>query len=170
MTTTKTDNEITALEGEGENLTLSSGLEIEVERLKTRQLFKLVKILTSGGGQLLGNLNLSADSNADEFASQLVALAVVAIPEAEDEAIDFIRAMVRPAGLVRSNKLTKKQAEANEQRAYDLYVELENPELDDLITIFEKVIANEAEHIQSLGKRLMSILSVRSSGVEAKTS
>lgn len=167
--TTKTDTEISALTGEGENLTLSSGLEITIERLKTRQLFKLVKIITSGAGGLLGNLNLNADSDAGEFAGQLLALALVAVPEAEDEAIDFVRSMVSPVGIV-EGKLTKKQQETNEKLLTDLYVELHNPELDDLVTIFEKIIENESTHIQALGKRLMSILAIRGKGVEAKSS
>lgn len=168
MTTTESP-ELDALTAEPRALALSSGLEIEIERLKTRQLFKFVKIITSGAGGLLSNLNLSSDGDSAEFAGQLLALTLVAIPEAEDEAIDFIRALVRPAGLVLPAKSKKDQA-TNEELFRQLFVELDNPELDDLITIFEQLISVEAEHVQALGKRLMSVLKVRTEGVEAKNS
>jgi hypothetical protein len=89
MTTTE-NSELDALTAEPKALALASGLEIEIERLKTRQLFKFVKIVTSGAGGLLGSLNLSSEGDSSEFAGQLLALTLVAIPEAEDEAIDFI--------------------------------------------------------------------------------
>jgi hypothetical protein len=169
MTTAKTDTEISALTGESdESVTLVSGLRLNVQRLKTRQLFKLVKIITSGAGGLLGTLDFSGE-DASDFAGQLLAITVVAIPEAEDEAIEFIRSMVTPADTV-TGKLTKKQIEANDALLVQMFTELENPELDDLISIFEKVFANESDHIQSLGKRLMSILAVRNQGAEAKNS
>lgn len=168
MTTTE-NSELDALTAEPKALALASGLEIEIERLKTRQLFKFVKIVTSGAGGLLGSLNLSSEGDSSEFAGQLLALTLVAIPEAEDEAIDFIRSLVRPAGLVVSAKSKKDQAR-NEELFQELYAELENPELEDLFTIFEQLISVEAEHVQALGKRLLSVLKVRTEGVEAKNS
>lgn len=168
MTTTE-NSELDALTAEPKALALASGLEIEIERLKTRQLFKFVKIVTSGAGGLLGSLNLSSEGDSSEFAGQLLALTLVAIPEAEDEAIDFIRSLVRPAGLVVSAKSKKDQAR-NEELFQELYTELENPELEDLFTIFEQLISVEAEHVQALGKRLLSVLKVRTEGVEAKNS
>lgn len=159
MTTKKpAETELTALQGEGDTITLTSGTEIRVERLRTRQLFKFVRILTSGAGQILASLNLSRDQDPAEFAGQLIALTVIAIPEAEDEAIEFIRSLVTPVGLVDAK--TKADREKNIELIESVYEELENPELDDVIAIFEKVIEAEAEHIQALGKKIISLISV----------
>lgn len=157
--TTKGNKETAALLAEGDTVTLVSGTEVKIERLRTRQLFKLVKILTSGAAHLIPNLNIGPDASADEFAGSLLGMAIIAIPEAEDEAIDFVRSMVTPVG-INEKPVTKTDREANEELFRSLYEELYNPDLDDFVTIITTVIQNEAEHIQALGKRLMSLLKV----------
>jgi len=166
MTTSK---DIDALAPNSEPLELSSGTTVLIERLKTRQLFKLMKILTAGAGSLLANLSFSSDTDPMEFAGQLAGLVFVAIPEAEDEAIEFVQAMVAPANLVQSPR-TKADRIENERLWGNLSAELYNPEIDDLISIIERIVRNEAEDIQKLGKRLASLIQMNQAQDAAKNS
>jgi hypothetical protein len=148
--------EIEALDPQPTSLALSSGTKIEVERLRTRQLMKLLRILTRGAGDLLGSLSINGETSTEEFAGQLIGAVVISIPEAEDETIAFIQSMVTPAGLVPVR--TRGDKEYNAKIGEALYDELQNPELDDLVTIIEQVVTNEADHILALGKRLAVLL------------
>lgn len=151
--------ELDALDPQLDTVTLESGLKLRVERLKTRQFFKFLRILTKGALPTVSGtnlLNLDPEADPSEFATRLISLVLLAIPEAEDEAVDFIKSMVVPVGLVDRPK-NKLDAERNAERWLMIDDELENPELDDVVTIFERVILNEAGNMQALGKRLAGL-------------
>lgn len=172
MTTGNTD--LDTLASEAQSVTLESGLEIEVVRLRTRQTMSLLKIITRGAGPALSDLVLGADTETEQFTAAFIGAVVFSIPEAEDETIDFIRSMVIPAGLITDPK-SKPEKEVNQGLLERLHDELENPELEDLVTIVEKVITNEAPHIVALGKRLAGLISFQrkvlsKSGPAPKTS
>lgn len=155
MTTVNKD--VDSIAAEPVPITLSSGERVHIERLKTRQLFKLLKVLTRGAGEALSSLDISTDMDAEEFTGQLLAAVVISIPEAEDEAIEFIQSMVSPVGLIippRSKDDKKKNDDLYDAIASSLY----NPELEDTINIIEQVVVNEASEIQALGKRLGGLL------------
>lgn len=156
MTTANKDIDI--LESAPEPLVLSTGTPVLVERLKTRQLMRLMKILTRGAGAALTDLNFSDSTSQEDFVAQLVMTVVFSIPEAEDETIDFVRSMVSPAGLIEGRNLSKAENEINAGKFDALDTELVNPELEDLVSIIEKVAANEREHLTSLGNRLAVLL------------
>ena len=159
MATKKTDSasvEVEALDPQPDVITLSTGLEVNVERLRTRGMFKLLKIVTRGAGPFLMQMPLDFD-DAEGFVQQLLAIVVMAVPEAEDEAIQFIQSMVTPVGLVDRPK-TEAQKKANKELIERLVDDLDDPEVDDTISIIEAVVRNEAHDIQALGKRLGSIL------------
>ena len=137
---------------------LESGLKVEIQDLKTRQFFKLLRIVTRGTGSFLADLSLNSGDSQDEFVGKLVAMVLFAIPEAEDEAIDFILSMVEPIGLRSGRKLSNEDKAHNQTITNELYAELYNPELGDLVTIIETIVRREAADIQSLGKRLMKML------------
>ena len=152
-------NELDALSPVPETITLASGTVLHVERLKTRQFFKFLRILTRGAMPQVGESGLTnLDPNADsgEFATKLISLVLLAIPEADDETIDFVKSMVKPQGLI-DRPRNKLDAERNAERWIALDDELENPELDDIVTILEAVVAREADDMQALGKRLASL-------------
>lgn len=155
MTTSETDVLNPEAVAEGGPITLTNGLTIEVNRLKTRETMKLLKIITRGAGYALTTLDLSGES--EDFAQSLILSIALAIPEAEDETIDFVRALVAPVGLVKNPK-SKAEKEVNEGIFTQLEEALENPELDDLIEILTAVVQAEAPHIQALGKRLGLLL------------
>jgi hypothetical protein len=141
---------------------LGSGTRVRVLSLKMRQLFRLLRIVTRGGAQylpLLRDAMLTAEENsAEAFGTQLMAIAMIALPEAEDEAVAFVQSVVEPADLHARND--KQSRELNEQLRIALDAELDNPDLNDLVTILETVINREKADLVALGKRLRAMFSV----------
>lgn len=142
---------------EGDVLTLESGTKVVLVPLKSRQFFKMLRIITHGAGGMLLNFKFSSDDSPEEFGAKLVALLGFAIPDAEDEVFDFLRSMVKPAGEKSGLSLTKSQQAENRRLQDELQVELYNPELGDTLTLLEGIIKREAEDLQALGKRLMQM-------------
>lgn len=158
MTTGNTD--IDTLASESSNITLASGLEVEVQALRMRQTMGLLKIVTRGAGPILSELQFSDDMDAGAFAGTLIGAVILAVPEAEDETVDFIKSMVKPAGLI-SDPRSKPEREVNSDLLTRLSVELENPDLDDFVSIIEVVINSEAPHLVALGKRLTGLIAAQ---------
>lgn len=171
MTTRKTPEttvpqDVEALSPEPDLVTLESGFVVRVERLKTRGMFKLLKIVTRGAGPIL--MQMPLDFNDQEaFVQQLLAVVVMAVPEAEDEAIEFLRAMVTPAEYDATAK-TKEAKARNEALFEHLAEELDDPQPGDTVAILSNIIANEASNIQALGKQLAAILKTQLSSLVAK--
>lgn len=170
MTTKKTSidtpNDVDALSPSPEFLTLESGLGVRVERLRTRGMFKLLKIVTRGGGPILMQMPLNFE-DSEAFMGQLLAVVVMAIPEAEDEAIDFIRSMVTPADFD-ANAKSKADIQKNKDAFEALMRELDDPAPSDTISIISKIIENEANDIQALGKQLAAVLKTQLNSLGAK--
>jgi hypothetical protein len=152
--------DIATIASEPNEVTLEDGTVVSINRLKTREMMSLLKILTRGAGAVLGEVGLSSDMEPGEFTGTLLSATVLAIPEAEDEAIEFVNRMVSPTGIVTARKLSKPEQEINEEKYTHLAEILDNPEIIDLITIISKVVEIEAPHIQSLGKSLAAIWKV----------
>lgn len=154
MTTKETANDI--LSAEPTVLTLSTGTKIRVERLKTRQTLRAIRVLTTGAADILADFDFNSEDEGGMAASLLAAL-IFAVPEAEDETIDFIQSMVSPYDL-KADPKTKADKLYNADLYKQLEKELFNPELDDLISIVEVIVKLETPHIAELGKRLMLLL------------
>lgn len=153
-------NEIDKLDPIPEVVTLASGLRVRLESLKARQFFKLLRIVTHGALPGLREAGLFSLEGLDseEFVGRLLSVTLLSIPDAEEETIEFIRSMVYPDGLVERRGLNKQDTERNTLLWEAVEIEMDNPELDDLVTIIEAVIKRESEDIQALGKRLASML------------
>lgn len=136
---------------------LESGLRVQLESLKTRQFFKLLRIITHSAMPNIADL-FDSELTSDEFMGRLLSIVALSIPDAEDETIDFIRAMCYPAGLTERKNLNKQDVEHNKILWEALDEELENPELGDTISIVEAIVRREAADIQALGKRLGAML------------
>lgn len=151
--------ELDALDPIPETVKLVSGIEVELERLKARQFFKLLRIVTNGALPQMANAGLfdMEGLDKDEFTTRLVSVLLMSIPEAEEQTIDFVRSMVIPTGLVVGKKVNKADEDRNLTLWLALDAELDNPELDDLVTIIEAVVRREASDIQALGKRLSAM-------------
>lgn len=155
--TTGTETETDILEGAPTVLTLESGTQIEVERIRLRQTMRFLKILTVGAGAALAEVKLNADTEPAEMAQEIIALLLISIPDAEEESIDFIKSVVRPLGIIEKER-TKDDRAKNIAKYEELYTELDNPSLEDSLTIFEAVVKVEAPHLVALGKRLALLL------------
>jgi hypothetical protein len=147
-----------------ETLTLSTGVMVRFEDLKSRQFFKLLRIITHGAAHLLGNPSLFVlEGDSAALAKRLFAMVMMAVPDAEDETIDFVRSMVRPEGLIdrgRRGDYSKSDKIRNEELEDALDAALDNPELEDLIDVIEGVFRREADDLAALGKRLGKMMSL----------
>lgn len=150
-------NDVDALDPEPGHYTMESGQEVVIARIKTRELFKFLKILTRGAGPLLGQLEFSSSDSADEFAQRLVVLAVASIPEAEEETMEFLQFIVQPKNLIIPER-TKDDTRRNEEEWQKLAEQLANPEIVDTIGIVTAMVRQEAEDIMSLGKKIQALL------------
>ncbi|AMM44295.1 tail assembly chaperone [Arthrobacter phage Kitkat] len=113
------------------------GIPVEIQRLKLRGFLALMNIITTGVGRELGNVDFSADQ--EELQGNMIALLIMAVPNATDETIRFVRTVVSP-------KDQKHQKQLN--------AALEDPELDDFMDILSLVIEQEAPEFSALlGKR-----------------
>lgn len=153
-------NELDKLDPIPETVTLRSGLQVQLESLRTRQFFKFLRIVTHGalpGMREAGLFSDMGDLDTDEFMGRLLSITLLSVPDAEDETIDFIKSMVYPVGLIERKGLNKQDLERNTLLWEGLDAEMQNPDLDDLITIIEAVVKRESQDIQALGKRLASM-------------
>lgn len=151
-------DELAVLDPIPETYALTTGLEVKVVDLKTRQFFRLLRILTSGSGSRLATLDLNPNQGFESFAMKLAATILLAIPEAEQEAIDFLISMVEPVGLKEGRKLSPEDRLHNQ----DLYIQLgeelaANPELEDTLGLIELIVRREAKDIQALGKKVVTM-------------
>lgn len=155
-------NEIDKLDPIPDVITLRSGLRVQLQSLKARQFFKLLRIVTHGalpGMREAGLFDMDGLNN-DEFLGRLLSVTLLSIPDAEEETIEFIRSMCVPDGLIDRRGLNKQDAERNAVLWEGFDEEMGNPELDDVVSIIEAVVKREAEDIQALGKRLASMFTL----------
>lgn len=156
------DSELDRLDPQPATLKLSTGFELELLRMRTRQFFRLLRVLTHGAGPALMQSGLDFSAEGSEFASRLLVLVVMSVPDAESEAVQFLASMCRPAGLAErpGGQLTKKEAEANKALFDQFAEELHNPDLTDTIDLIEAIVIREAPELQALGKKLQRVLSL----------
>jgi len=161
-------NDVETLAPTPDTITLVSGFVVKVEPLRTRGMFKLLKIVTRGAGPIIMQMPMDFD-NPEEFAQQMLAVVVMAVPEAEDAALEFIQAMVVPAEFIEAPK-TKAQENANRALFEELVKQLDDPDMMDTISIIENIILREAGDLRALGKRLGSVMKVQMASLGAKNS
>jgi hypothetical protein len=133
------------LPSKGEPFELVDGTRVIANDLRLKEFLGMLKIVTRGAAIALGEVRLN--TNDEDFQQSLISLFLFAIPEAEEEAADFLRLMVRPAG-----PFPNPVAEIEAVTALD--VNMSNPELEDMFTIVEVVVNNEGKDLRRLGKRL----------------
>lgn len=138
--------------------TLSSGLTVAIEPLKTRQFFRLFRIITHGAPAYLeGSLTGLFEGDTEEVTTRLVAMIVFSVPEAEEQTMDFLSSMVRPVDL-ESGALSKAAQVRNDQKWNEVEAAMVNPSMEDTLGIVELIIRRESKDLAALGKRLMSML------------
>jgi hypothetical protein len=146
------------------------GTQLRVLDLKTRQFFRLMRIITRGAGGFFMQAKLDMSDGVDVFVAKLIGLLLIAVPESEAETIDFLMSMVEPASYVRGTSLSKTVQLSNDAAVQSVHELLQNPELEDTMSILEAVVRREAENIQSLGKRLQKMFDLFSRTGQMKPS
>lgn len=153
------DSELDRLDPQPSVVKLQSGFELEIQRLKTRQMFRLLKVLTHGAGPLVQQ-QLDFGDTPEAFGRKLLALVIISVPDAENEFIEFLVSMTKPVGLIegKGRKLNKQEQEDNNTLWRKYEEELGNPEPMDLLDVVEVIITQEAPELQALGKRIAALL------------
>jgi hypothetical protein len=156
------DSDIDRIDPVPDTITLASGIEVHVLPLRTRELFKLLRIITHGAGQTIMQSGLDFKEDSAVFLQKLLGIVLFSIPDAENETVAFLQAMVEPADLTdKPNRdLSKAEREANIASWTRLNMEMYNPDPGDTIDILENVVRRESADLQALGKKLMSFLSI----------
>lgn len=155
--------ELDALDPVPEQVKLQSGTVVVLEDLKARQFFKLLRIVTHGALPIMQDMSIfkmDPDADTAEFTGRLLSVMLLSIPDAEDETLEFVRSMCKPAGLIEGRKLNKADTERNNALWAALDTDLFNPELEDLLDIVKAVIDRESADIQALGKRLSAMFNL----------
>lgn len=154
------ESELDRLDPEPVICKLSTGFQVEVVRLKTRQFFRLLKILTHGAGPAMVRAGLDFKTGGEQFTQQLVLLVIMSIPDAEQDAISFLQSMCKPVGIVDKpdSALTKQQKADNTRLWEEFTQELFNPDPADTLDLIEAVVQREAPELQALGKKLQRML------------
>lgn len=154
------DNELDRLDPQPQLVKLTTGLQVEIVRMRTRQFFRLLRVLTHGAGPAMMRAGLDFKAGAEQFTAQLLTLVVMSIPDAEQEAIAFLQSMCKPHGTVDKpdSQLTNAERKANEDLYEQFNTDLFNPELDDTIDLIEVIVKTEAPELQALGKKLQKML------------
>jgi hypothetical protein len=154
------DSELDRIDPQPETCKLSTGFEVEVVRMQTRQFFRLLRVLTHGAGPALAQSGLDFAAGSEVFGQKLLMLVVMSIPDAEQEAIGFLASMCRPAGIVdkSASQLTKQEDEANKAAWTQFNEELHNPGMGDTLDLIEAIIRREAPELQALGKKFQRTL------------
>jgi hypothetical protein len=149
-------SELDRIDPQPETCKLSTGLEVDVVRMRTRQFFRLLRVLTHGAGPALTQSGLDFAAGGEEFGQKLLMLVVMSIPDAEQEAMGFLASMCRPTGIVDkpASQLTKQESEGNQALWARYNEDMHNPDLDDTLDLIEVIIRREAPELQALGKKL----------------
>jgi hypothetical protein len=156
------DSELDRIDPQPETCKLSTGFEVEVVRMRTRQFFRLLRVLTHGAGPAVTQAGLDFSADPGEFAQKLLTLVVMSIPDAEQEAIAFLSSMARPTGLTDkpATQMTKQETENNQALWGQFGTELHNPDLGDTLDLIEVIIRQEAPELQALGKKLQKVMTL----------
>lgn len=137
-----------------EPFALEDGTMVVARHLKLREFLAMLKIVTRGASMALSQIRL--DINDPNFQQTLITMFLFAIPEAPDEASEFVRAVIDPA-VPPGGWKTPEDSVAAETHLDELMF---NPDLGDLIGVIETVIRKEGPDIRRLGKRLTDAMTL----------
>lgn len=158
------DTELDRLDPDVTPLELTTGFELEIVRMRTRQFFRLLKVLTHGAGPRMLQTGMDFEAEPAIFATRLAALVAMAIPDAETETLDFLDSMAQPKGLAggaygkQPSQLTKAETDADAVLWVKYHAELFNPDPMDTFSLVEAIVRREAEDVQALGKRFAGLM------------
>lgn len=157
-------SEIERIWAPGTIITLESeenaGYELVLQKMMTRQFFRMLAILTSTVGPALVREVLSFQGGmkpdqAREFSTRLMGLLMMAIPEAEEKALAFVGSMVLPKGYIdkKPSELSASQRDENDRLIREMNDKLWNPPPEDTLVLVEAIVRSEARDLVALGNR-----------------
>jgi hypothetical protein len=154
------ESELDRIDPQPQEVKLTTGLAVEVVRMRTRQFFRLLRVLTHGAGPALTQSGLDFSAPGEDFAAKLLMLVMMSIPDAEQEAIQFLASMCRPAGLTdkAEGARTKQEREGDDALWEQFNKDLHNPDMEDTLDLIEAIIKAESGELQALGKKLQRTL------------
>lgn len=121
-----------------------NGIPARVRRMKTREFLSLMRVLSAGLGPALGTIRMDF-SSPETVARDMAALMVLALPNATEELALFLATIVEPV----------READRKGLVAY-LH---DNPELEDLLEVFERVAVQEKDDLASLAGKAQAMWS-----------
>lgn len=125
---------------------LIEGIPATVKRLKAKEFFALLRILTNGMGANIANVDFGSDK--EEVKAHFLGLFIAAVPNAADEFVDFLHLVVEPK---------------NSQQTGELNRAMVNPELETVIDVLTVVAEQEAPDIADLvGKAQAALKKIQS--------
>jgi hypothetical protein len=143
---------------------IQNGNKYRLQRLKTRQFMRLLRVLTVGAGPMLvqeafrfagtASTDEEREKESREFAQRFLTLVMLSIPDAEQQTLDFIKSMVLPAEFLDQAGLTEQQMQRNGTLLGEQEKDWHNPEIEDTIAVCERIVRQEARDLYELGNRL----------------
>jgi len=115
-----------------------AGITVKIRRMRTRELLKLMRIITVGMGSAISLIDWDTEDTS-ELTGQMTAVVLNALPHAPDEVIDFLNVMIDAEG--RTLKERKALAE-----------EMQNPDLEVTMLLIQIILETEAPELARLGK------------------
>jgi hypothetical protein len=145
MTAEKLED-LTAILPENEGIVVVDGIRARVKRLKSREFLSLIRVLTIGLGPNVGQFKFEGDE--DEVKGQVLAMFLMAIPEAIDEFGEFLFKIVEPVDKSEAGQLSKA---------------MQNPDVDVLLDVLTLVATQEVNDFRSLvGKGKAALMKIQS--------
>lgn len=120
------------------------GVDCTVRRLKTREFLRLVQVITAGMGPALGQIHLDL-SDPESVQEDLLAVMLIAIPNAVEEFTLFLREVVDPV-------------DRAQQGAIATYL-TDNPDPAVLLDVFEVVATQEQDDLVALAGKAQAMWS-----------
>jgi hypothetical protein len=133
MTADAVEEDLTAIIPPETHLVVG-GIPCRLIRLRAREVFSLARVLASGVGRSLVEFDIDT-SDPDAFKSQLGGILLVALPNASEEILAFVRDICRPV---------------DDARAGQLRNELINPAAGELFDIVDAMIDAEGDELIGL--------------------
>lgn len=123
-----------------------NGIPCQVKRIKSREFLALMRVITKGLGGNVARFKFSMD-DADEAQAQILALLLMAIPNAIDEFADLLM------GMVQAKDRTQQGA---------VMAEMQNPDVDVLMDAITVLLEQEKDDMVALvGKARASLTKIQ---------
>lgn len=120
------------------------GIDCQIRRLKTREFLLLMRVITKGLGSGLSAVSIDF-TDEESVGRDLAALMVLALPNAFEEFVEFLQAIVEPVDPRKNAALAKAIGD--------------NPDVDVLLDVFEVMAVQEKDDLAALAGKAQAMWS-----------